>query len=158
MQELINNIFFKKRPIPLPAEYRPLYKIAQIVLILKNNSRSHKSSLLRLHLFFWAFKNKNNEESLLDFLSQKTNSRIDIWNVEPTLNRALYFALAEKLIEIKLPQGHYILTEKGHKFSELLNKNKSVLQTEKELLKLLKTSITETLVNKVSKQWKKGYA
>jgi hypothetical protein len=69
------------------------------------------------------------------------------------LNRALYFAAAEKLIDIIPSNGDYVLTEKGHTFAEKLLKDNSVLKKEKFFFALVTNSITNTLVQNIAKKW-----
>jgi hypothetical protein len=154
----INNLTFHKRPIPVQPEYRPVYKIAQIVLILKKGCRKYKASLLLLHLHTWALKSKENEAILIKYLLNPNKNELNTLTFEPALNRALHFAQSEELITILLPQGHYVLTEKGHKFSELLLKDFSVLINEKAFFTMVKYSLTETLVKKITQKWKKDNA
>jgi uncharacterized membrane protein len=152
------NITFHKRPIPVQPEYRPVYKIAQIVIGLKKSCRKNKASLLLLHLFSWALKSNENEKLILDYLKSPSNTLLEIWNFEPSLNRALHFAQAENLIEMVLPQGHYGLTERGHKFADVLIENDFVLLQEKAFFDSIKYSITETLVQDISKKWSNSNA
>lgn len=56
----ITKISFVKRPISIPPDYRPMFKVAQIVMILGYCCRSNRSSLLKLHLFSWALKSEGN--------------------------------------------------------------------------------------------------
>ncbi len=159
MDELnYNYITFSRKPIPVPPEYRPLYKIAQIVLALKLSCKKHKASLLQLHLFSWALKNQENSDSVLAHVRNPQEIPIDVWNLEPAINRALYFAVAEKLIEIALPKGDYLLTEKGHTFANLLLNDNSVLKSEKYFFALVKSSITNTLVENIAKKWNNNNA
>lgn len=154
----LTNLTFHKRPIPVLPEYRPVYKIAQIVLGLKKSCRKNKASLLLLHFFSWALKSEENERRILKFIESQGKDIIEIWNFEPSLNRALHFAQSEDLIEIRLPQGHYALTEKGHKFAELLIEENSVLIKEKAFFDSVRYSITETFIQDVSKKWSKSNA
>lgn len=147
------NITFHKRPIPVQPEYRPVYRIAQIVVTLKKSCKKNKASLLMLHLFSWALKSKENEENLLSYLRNSNKFSIEILTFEPSLNRALHFAKAENLIELVTKKGHYSLTEKGHKFADLLLNDNDVLNQEKSFLDKVKLSITETLVQGISKKW-----
>lgn len=147
------NITFHKRPIPVQPEYRPVYRIAQIVVALKKACKKNKASLLLLHLFSWALKSKENEDELFSYIENPNNTSIEVLTFEPALNRALHFAKAEDLIEIVTGQGHYLLTEKGHKFADLLLNDSSVLIQEKRFLDKAKKSLTETLAQGVSQKW-----
>jgi hypothetical protein len=151
----LTNITFKKRPIPVLPEYRPVYKIAQIVMGLKKSCRKNKASLLLLHLFCWAFKSQENEDRIIEYVKSPSGVTLDVWTFEPSLNRALHFAQAENLIEMVLPQGHYRLTERGHIFADLLINDSLVLVKEKNFFDTIKYSITETFIQEVSKKWSK---
>lgn len=147
------HITFHKRPIPVQPEYRPVYKIAQIVIGLKKSCRKSKASLPLLHLFSWALKSNENEKLIHDYLKSPSTTLLEVWNFEPSLNRALHFAQAENLIEMILPQGHYSLTERGHKFADVLIESDLVLLQEKAFFDSIKYSITEKLVQDISKKW-----
>ncbi len=53
MAGIAQHIRFTKRAIPIPPDYRPLYKIGHILIILAISSRAGKSSLMRLHFLCW---------------------------------------------------------------------------------------------------------
>src|SRR3546814_3539930 len=57
-----NWLRFERRPSPVLAEHRPMYKIGQVLLILFLASRGGRSSLPRLQLFNWAMKSARSEE------------------------------------------------------------------------------------------------
>ena len=67
-------ISFTERKTPLYPSYRPMYKVAQILLILHYNGFAGKASLLKLHLITWAFKSIENRQTLLAFISNSNNS------------------------------------------------------------------------------------
>jgi hypothetical protein len=145
----MSKIIFNRKASPIYAEYRPLYKIAQIILILEICSRSNKSSLIRLHLFNWAMKNKQRRECFLNMV--KNNSiNFDVWGIDPTLNYALDFSLAEKLIELE--KGSYFLTTKG---KLLYGKIKEIEELKKDIIFLGKIgkSVTDVMVEKITNQW-----
>ena len=69
MEELqITKLSFSKKPIPLPAEYRPMYKIALIVMVLKLCCRGETSNLLKLHLFSWALSSEKHMTQLREYV------------------------------------------------------------------------------------------
>lgn len=47
----ITNFKFAIQPIPIPPDLRPMWKIAQILLVLKICSRSDKATLIKLQLY-----------------------------------------------------------------------------------------------------------
>jgi len=148
----INHIKFSKKSIPIPAEYRPTYKISQIILILKLSCIGNKASLLKLHLLSWALKSIDNIKTLLDLVNSDFAENLKTWGIEPALNRALSYAVAEQLIKIE--KGKYLLTERGDDFFNQIIKNGEVLDIEIKFLKQLgKRSITDNKIITLSKKW-----
>lgn len=148
----IKAISFSKRPISIPADYRPLYRIAQICLILKFACIGSKSSLLKLHLLSWTFKSTINRNVLLQYTNDKLNTDLTVWGIDPTLNRALHIAVAEKYCSYE--KGKYTLIEKGFSFTELIEKDNEILFDEIKLLKCIgKRGLTEDKLETLSKKW-----
>ncbi|EGC2015671.1 hypothetical protein H8841_003536, partial [Salmonella enterica] len=94
---LMSRITFKRKPMPIYAGFRPLFKICQILLILDLASRAKSSSLIRLHLFVWILKDDQRKEMLLNIVKEKLEIPI-VWGIEPSVNFALQFAIAEGFI------------------------------------------------------------
>lgn len=148
----IKNITFSKKPISLPADYRPAYKIAQICLILKYSCIGEKSSLLKLHLITWAFKSIENRQTLLNFISNPNNSDLSVWGIEPTLNRALQIAVADKFCSYQ--KASYKLEEKGFEFFQKIEEDGDILIDEIALLKQIgKKGITEKSIQDLTNKW-----
>lgn len=145
-----SNLRFNRRPSSVLPEHRPLYKIAQLILVLHISSRSNKSSLARLHLFNWAFKTKDRR----DRLSQSARSKslnVTAWGFDPALAIALRYALAEGLV--RTAQKGYEITDTGEIFARSIMEDPDVLKVEKEMLEAVGKSITETMVEAVAKGW-----
>jgi len=147
----IKKISFVKRPIALSPDYRPFYKIAQIVMVLKVNSVNQKASLLKFHLFSWALKDKENKTRLLEYLDSDFQSGLNVFGIEPSLNRALSFAISEDLISFE--EGKYKLAEKGNQFYIAIEKDKDLLIEEKAYLQIIKKRLSEAQVEKLRKSW-----
>lgn len=147
----INNIVFSPRPIPIPVDYRPMYKISQIILILKICCREEKASLPKLHLFIWAMKNETNMQKVIDSVTSNFNNTVEVWGMEPSLIRALDYALQEGVCESI--DGKIKLTDKGLKLYELIDKDSSILTKEITFLKLIRKRFTEEKVQKNIDKW-----
>lgn len=149
----INKLSFVKRPISIPPEYRPLYKISLIVLILKICCRGEKSNLLKLHLFSWALTSDSNMNEVRGYLESDFQTDFTIWGIEPTLNRALQFAVSENICD--LTNGRiYGLTEKGTKFYDQIMQDMELLIKEKDFLKYVgKMQLTDSRINAMTKKW-----
>ena len=151
----IKNIVFFQRPIPIPVDYRPIYKIAQILLILKICCRDEKSSLPKLHLFIWALKNDKNMQQVRDTVTSNFNNSIEVWGMEPSLNRALDYSLEEGVCESM--EGKIKLTEKGITFCDRILNDKNIFTKEIDFLKFIKKRFTEERVQKNIDKWELKY-
>ena len=158
MEELlIKKLSFTKRPIPLPAEYRPMYKIALIVMILKICCRGESSNLLKLHLFSWALASEKNMKELRDYVTSNFKTDFSVWGIEPALNRALQLAVAENICEI-VNGKNYKLTEKGNKFFEMIKADAELFDIEKTFLSLIgKNTITDSRITSMTQKWNLFY-
>lgn len=147
----VRKISFTKKPIPIPADYRPIYKIAQILLILKFCCRKEKSSLIKLHFFSWALKSEERVEKVLNLVHEKKLIDFSMWRFEPSLNRALSFAIAEGFVE--QDDINYHLTLKGEDFVEELMKFSQLMEKEKKFVNIVKKKVTESLIKDISRRW-----
>jgi|ERR1700741_3635499 len=155
---LIKKLSFTKRPIPLPAEYRPMYKIALIVMILKYSCRAETSNLLKLHLLSWALASQKNMTELRDYITSNFKSDFSVWGIEPALNRALQLSVAENICDV-INGKNYKLTEKGNKFFEMIKADKELFEVEKSFLTLIgKNTITDSRISSMTQKWSLFYA
>jgi hypothetical protein len=132
--------------MPILPEYRPTYKIIQILSILKFSSRGSSSSLIRLHLISWALKSNIKRKKLLD----PGGVPFKVWGVDPSLNFALEFAIAENLVS--RTSNKYKLTDQGKKIVQKID-NENLFSDEILFLKDLGPRITETQVESITKDW-----
>jgi hypothetical protein len=141
--------FHRKKSSVLP-ELRPLYKIVSILLILKICCTGNKSSLLKLHLFNWALLDNNRILKLIK--SAEINELIvGVWGIDPSLNMALNYAVAEKLV-IKLDNGAYKLTDRGGEFLERGDVLSSFHMKSSSLISITK-KISEKMVAESARRW-----
>ncbi|WP_305825806.1 hypothetical protein [Massilia brevitalea] len=140
---------FIRRPTPVLPEHRPLYKIAQILLVL-HFSRGKKSSVLRLHLFNWALKSERRIVALREAAARST-LLVPAWGFDPALAIALRYAIAERFIE-SISNG-YQLTNHGSSFIKEALKDAEIFSKERTDLAVIGKGITEAMVDKVVKDW-----
>ena len=141
---------FIRRASPVFPEHRPLYKIAQILLILELASRGGKSTLPRLQLLNWALKSEERRTKLVNDVKQK-QLNLAAWGFDPVVAIALRFAQAEKLIS-QVSTG-YQITELGTRFALSVCKDVENLGSERMFLSSLGKSLTEGMVSAVSDKW-----
>jgi hypothetical protein len=146
----LQHLKFERRPSPVLPEHRPLYKIAQLVLVLSLASRAGKSSLARLHLFNWAFKSADRGKRLSQAVRTKSLS-VTAWGFDPALAIALRYAAAERLVTVS--GSGYQLTDLGQIFAKSIVETRQVLEPEKALLTDVGKGITEKMVDTVAKGW-----
>lgn len=145
----MNSLRFTIKPAPVFAEHRPLYKIAQLLLILLISSRGSRSSLARLQLFNWAFKKKERCQ-LLEEAAGDGQLNTSGWGFDPAVPIALRFAVADGLID-DVATG-YVLTTDGERFARAVMAA-GLLASEQEILHKVAKKITEGVVNDVAKRW-----
>ena len=150
MTEAHTHLRFQRRPAPVLPEHRPLYKIAQVLLVLHLASRAGKSSLTRLHLFNWALKAQDRGGRLSEAARTKSLN-VTAWGFDPALAIALRYACAEGLITAL--RGGYELTDLGRIFAGSILDEPDALTDEKELLKNVGKNISESMVDAVAKGW-----
>ena len=154
---IIKKLSFSQRPISIPAEYRPMYKIALIVMILRICCRAETSNLLKLHLFSWALSSEVNLSILREYVTSNFKSDFSVWGIEPTLNRALQLAIAENICKV-VNGKNYKLTEKGFQFYEMIIADSQLYEKEKAFLNFIgKNKFTDNRINAMSNQWKINY-
>lgn len=149
----IEKLSFTQRPIPILADYRPIYKLAQIVLILEFCCRGKACSLLKMHLLSDALKSDERMIKLIADVGPDFVRKAERWNLEPTMNRGLQLAVAEGLCSFSASTRKYILERKGREFFLSLMKEPEVLEKEKRLLNSLGKKITDTQVQEISRNW-----
>lgn len=143
---------FTDRPTPLYPSYRPMYRVAQILMILNYNGYGGKASLLKLHMFSWALKSSKNMEELKSFVVSNHRTRLRFFGIESTLNRALNLAYAEGLIGFS--NGIYSLKDKGIQFADELDKDEELFIEEKQYLKFIGKKVPEKIIKELVNVWK----
>lgn len=148
----IRDFKFKKRPISISAEYRPLFKVAQILLVLRHASIKNQASVLKLHLFSWAMRSQRSMRSLTLFIeSDREQTKPKVWTLAPSVNRAVDFALAEHLVEKH--SGLIRLTTRGRSLVEAIEADETLLEEERAFLAEIGKKVSEAEVQRLSKNW-----
>lgn len=150
MNDVFTKLKFQRRPAPVIAEYRPMYKIVQILLILHIASRAGRSKLLRLHLFNWALKAADRTKQLIDAASQR-KLRVAAWGFDPALAIAVRYAIADELI--RETQTGYEITDNGTEFAKAICKLSDLFAADKKALERIGKGITEIMVEEIAKGW-----
>lgn len=143
------KIKFTRRPSPVLAEHRPIYKIAQTLVMIELCGRGKKCSLIKLHLLNWALKSRSRIE-LLQHAARSKSLHLPVWGFDPALAISLQLSVEDGLLEI---EGSGVsITDKGCTLLEEIMKD-DYLKSEKESLNLIGKGLTETMVSAAAKGW-----
>ncbi|KOO59212.1 hypothetical protein WH43_04310 [Rheinheimera sp. KL1] len=145
----MSKLSFNRAAMPVTPEYRPFFKILRILLILKLSSRGKRSSLIKMHLLNWVLK----EEGRKIILNETINDGkivFQVWGVDPALNFALQYCVAEKLVLRQ--SGGFLLSESGGKFLSSIPAVE-LYEPDFNFLKELGTKVTEQMVDAIVKEW-----
>lgn len=149
-REESNRLRFERRPSPVLAEHRPMYKIGQLLLILSLASRGGKSSLPRLQLFNWAMKSVKRQEQLVLAVGEKV-LQIPAWGFDPALAIAVRLAIAEGLVAEN--STGYEISEAGELFVKTILKNADLFVRERSFLSAVGKGLTEAMVEATASGW-----
>ena len=147
----IQTIKFNRRPIPLPIEFRPIRQFARILLVLKLNSINSTASILKLHVFLWSLKSKANMDQLINFVHGKKEERYIFPNLDPAVNRACRFIVAEGYANLE-HTGKLKITDLGSKFMAYILKDPGLLMEERLFLMKIKKTISDTKIENMMRR------
>lgn len=146
---MMNKLTFHRKPMPLMAEHRPIYKITQLLLVLYLSSRGMKSSLIRLHLFSWVLKDDRRKKMMLESANQN-KILFGVWGVDPAVNISLQYAEAEGLIS---KSGlSYKLTQDGVEYVANID-GEMAFKDDYFFLQSIGSEITEGMVENIIREW-----
>lgn len=153
------QITFWVRPVPVPCSLRPVYRIALLTLLF-DQCHSGQATMLQIQVLNWAVRNTANRARFLDYLRGIVSPADVIVRFDPTLTRAIDFALWEHLLEVP-PESDSVtdapaklpirLTEKGHEFADMLRSPgfNDVLILEKAFLDSIGRKVTQTQIERL---------
>ena len=93
--ELDAEFIFRRRPVALPGDLRPTWRIGLLVLLLARGCRQQRSSLTRMHLLNWAARSEANHADLMGLIAGELSPDQLIVRFDPACNRAIDFAIGE---------------------------------------------------------------
>ncbi|WP_299095533.1 hypothetical protein [uncultured Metabacillus sp.] len=147
----VEIIRINKRAISVPYKYRILYMISQISLILHICGGKRASSLLKVQIISTAISSRKEFEKLITFLNDG-KSPLDIIRFDPSVNRGIDFAIAEKIIH-RQKNGLFKLSNKGKIFINEIIKDKEIFLLEKKQLNIIADRLTEEKIEQLKTVW-----
>lgn len=146
--ELCTSFFFRRRPIAVPGDLRPAWRIGLLMLLLKKCCRHSRSSLTRIHVLDWAVRTPDNQPPLLALLSKAVTPDSLMVRFDPALNRAIDFALGEGLMQ-RIAGSRIELTRNGDVLANDIIKDEALYPAEKSFVDEIRQQVTEGLVDQV---------
>ncbi|GAB2750337.1 hypothetical protein GCM10027019_31260 [Melaminivora jejuensis] len=146
--ELDVDFIFRRRPVALPGDLRPTWRIGLLMLLLSQCCRQQRSSLTRLHVLNWAVRSEANYQELTALIEGRLPPDALIVRFEPAFSRAIDFAIGENLVK-RVDGARVELTDNGKEFAEEILKDSSLYIPEKKLTGVLRQRASETLVDNI---------
>lgn len=145
------DIVFDAKPDAVPYNYRISYKVTQLCLIMRICGWGDVCSLIKLHMISFALISRANMIKLIDF-AEGAGSK-PIVRFDPSVNRALTYAIAYRLIE-RQQNAKYKLTNRGQRLADQIKVAGDLMTVEISSLNLLAKKLTETKVNEIVDMWR----
>jgi len=146
--ELRTPFVFRRRPVSIPADLRPAWRIGLIILLLKKCCRQGKTSLTRLHVLSWGFISPEGHSQLYAAATGRLAPDSLVIRFEPFLLQAVDYAVGEGIIR-RDGGGKVELTETGVRLAEQLEDDESAYVAEKAFMSTLGTRVSEDLVKRM---------
>lgn len=143
----IDSFSFEMRAEPQDASLRPVYRIVLILLILDINCRGGSCSNLKLQFFNWLLKDIKLQDLSLCVIEKSATYQLKFIHIDPYLNIALQYAIAEKLIAVNHNQK-MVLTDEGKDLVALV-KQDDLFEDEVAFLLKIGKKVSEIEVGKL---------
>lgn len=149
---------FKRRPVPLPGDMRPVWRLHVVVMLLEQ-CWGGKATHQQLHVLNWAIRTEETRAGFLQFVHGHRSPNQIIVRYDPSLNRAVDFAFAEGIVshheespdlvgEDTTRGSNYriMLTKKGRELLAAVRGMKDCLVVEKKFLSAIGRKVTQQQV------------
>jgi hypothetical protein len=135
---------FRRRPSTLPADLRPLWRLATLALIL-SNCRQSRSTLQRLHVLNWALRTAEGRDGLRAVLSGSRSPTSIAVRYEAAFAQAIDFAIGSRLVR-RVKGDSLQLTEVGQALAASIMSDPNTMVEEKAFLHEVRTQMTESRI------------
>ena len=156
MREKINlikeGIVFDAKPDAIPFNYRISYKVSLICMIIKVCCGRRGCSLVKMHMIATAVSDREYEEKLKRYLQTQIPGTF-VTRFEPSLNRALEYALADGFIAQQV-NGTYKLIDRGKVLVKEIQNDDAIFRYEKKVLEEIQCDLTEEKIKSLMEGWR----
>ena len=144
------GVIFRDRPDSVPYNYRISYKVAVICLIMSETCGKRGCSLTKMHILSGAIMEQAIFDKVVSLISGKKEDDLYI-RFDPAVNRAIEYARYDEIIYQQL----YRLSDKGKQLSKLICKDQQLMVKEKEVVHRISVDLSEEIIQRISKNWRK---
>ncbi|MND23956.1 hypothetical protein D3C80_143690 [compost metagenome] len=142
-----SKVVFRQTGTPVEPEFRPLWRLSLIALILLRLSSGNKAGAKKIQALssiISSNEKRKNYSSEAQDLFTSVNVRFD-----PLVDRAIDMGLGEGVFELE-PSKSVKLSDKGMAFAKAIDTDKEVFVKEKEFMKKFsKSFFTDAVVDKL---------
>jgi hypothetical protein len=145
LAEVDSPVTFRVRPLALPGELRPLWRLS-VLLLMVSNCRGERASLPQLHVLSSALRSPVTQESFLQALSGNRQPDSFVTRFDPVLNQTVDLAVGEQLVAWDRGKRIHLLG-RGRRFVTTIMATPDLLTVEKQLLNRLPNRLTQSEVD-----------
>ncbi|MCO1669130.1 hypothetical protein [Pseudomonas aeruginosa] len=142
-----NRVVFRQTGTPVEPEFRPLWRISLIALILLKLSAGNKAGVKKIQVLsslVSSHEKRKNYFSEFQDLFSAVNVRFD-----PLVDRAINIGLGEGIFELE-PSKSIKLSTRGLAFAKSIDSDEEVFAEEKEFMQnFSKPFFTDTIIDKL---------
>jgi hypothetical protein len=146
--ELDSPFTFTRRPVDLPGDLRPGWRIGLVVLLLKNCCRQGRVRFTQLHVLNWGVRSEENRRALVDAIAGTIAPDTLLVRIEPSLNRAVDLAIGEGLIR-RRAGDRLELTTDGEALATEIERNPSLYEPERRYMSEIGKKVTAVFVERL---------
>jgi hypothetical protein len=136
---------FRRRPVSLPPDLRPEWRVGIVLLTLRICCREYRASFARLHVLNWAVRTVPNQLAIAAVIAKESSPDALIVRIEPSLNRAVDLANGYRLI-VRVAGDRIQLTNNGVNLADELQRQDNLYVPEREFFSQVGRKVTEKLV------------
>jgi hypothetical protein len=146
---LDSTFVFRKRPIAVDPDLRPLRRVTMLLFLI-DACRGGMANHEQLHVLDWAVRTPTTRSTLIEFLTGQRSPETAIVRFDPTLDRAVSLAVGAKLLAViakeaqtaSVPDYRVELTTEGS--AALSEVDSTLFEVERAFLKALPRKLTQS--------------
>jgi hypothetical protein len=135
---------FERRPAPVPAALRPEWRVASLLLTLRQ-CWGNRATQRQLQVLNWAIRTPESRDAFFHVISGSLRPDEPIVRFDPVVDRALQFAAGESLVTVS--GDTVFMTNKGERFVKRLMKEKDCMAEEKLFLSTIGRKLTQIKID-----------